>query len=267
MTNTFNVVLRTCDRVSLNNDRLVDKKECIIRCVKSLYDSLINSNINFRLYVIDDNSSMETQDILKQICLFNTEFNLLPEREQSELNNKQKSRYSIGVAYDYILSLDENELVYIVEDDYLHYPDSIEKMLEAYRYFTSYIPDVNIGIFPQDFTELYPHPQNKFNDTYVKPCIVFPGPDRYYRSTWFTHESFLIPISVIHKHKDDFLRLLDIGNNDYDWEGSTISNVWEKPDVLMLMPIMRTLAIHVSKKTDIPFYNNDFDNLWQINKF
>lgn len=265
--NKLNVVLRTCDRVSLANDRLVPKKDCIIRCVKSLYDSLVNAKIPFKLYIIDDDSSIEIQDTLKQICLLNTEFVFLPERDQSNLNNKQKSRYSLCIAYNYILSLPESELVYIVEDDYLHYIDSIEKMIEAYNFFTQYIPDVSIGIFPQDFTELYPHPQNKFNDTYVKPCIVFPGPDRYYRSTWFTHESFMVPVTLVKKYRQHFSRLLDIGDNEHDWEGSTISKVWESSDVLMLMPIMKTLAIHVSKKTDIPFYNNDFDELWKINRF
>lgn len=267
MNQKFNVVLRTCDRVSLNSERLVEKKDCIYRCVKSLYDSLQESKVEYKLHIIDDNSSTETKDTLRQICKENTTFDFLPVRDQSNLNNKQKSRYSVKVLYDHVFSLPENELVYIVEDDYLHYADSIEKMIEAHDYFTKFVSGSFIGIFPQDFTELYPHPQNIFNDTYVKPCIVFPGPDRYYRSTWFTHESFMIPISVIHKYKEYFLRLLDIGSNDGDWEGSTISNVWEKPDVLMLMPIMKTLAIHVSKKTDIPFYNNDFDELWQINKF
>ena len=54
------------------------------------------------------------------------------ERDEEGLNVKQKSRYSVQVAYEYIHKLPDNELVYIVEDDYLHYEDSISKMVEAW---------------------------------------------------------------------------------------------------------------------------------------
>jgi len=262
----LHIVLRTCDKVSLANNRIVSKDECILRCLKSLVASLETSNqIENTLTIIDDRSTQDTILKMQQIAP-NANYILLGERDETGLNNKQKSRYSVKIAYEHIYSLPESDLVYIVEDDYLHYPDAISKMIEAHDYFTNYIGK-NIGIFPQDFTELYPHPQNKFNDTYVKPCYVIPGPDRYYRTTWFTHESFLIPVNVALKYRKHFDRLLDIGSNDHDWEGSTISKVWESPDVMMLMPIMKTHCIHVSKKEDIPFYNNDFEMLWQINKY
>lgn len=262
----LNVIIRTCDKVSLATHRIVEKNECVIRCFKSLVSSLSQfKKLPISLTVIDDRSTIETRSKLQNIAP-NANFIWLDDRDETGLNNKQKSRYSLNVAYKQIYQLPENELLYIVEDDYLHYPDSIEKMIEAYEYFSEYIPDKKIGIFPQDFTELYPHPQNKFNDTYVKPCYVIPGPDRYFRSTWFTHESFFVPVSIIKKYKQYFDMLLKIGDNEVDWEGNTISRVWESPDVLMLMPL-KTLAIHVSKKEDIPFYNTDFEYLWDQNKY
>jgi glycosyltransferase involved in cell wall biosynthesis len=263
----LHIVLRTCDKVSLANNRIVPKDECVLRCLQSIINSLWTFvKLEYSLHIIDDRSTQATIDKMKLIAP-NAKFTLLGERDETGLNNKQKSRYSVKVAYDYIYSLPKEDLVYIVEDDYLHYPDAITKMIEAYEYFTSYVDGKSIGIFPQDFTELYPHPQNKFNDTYVKPCIVIPGPDRYYRTTWFTHESFLIPVSVIYKYKRHFDALLTIGSNEAYWEGNTISNVWESNDVMMLMPIMKTHCIHVSKKEDIPFYNNDFEMLWAMNKY
>lgn len=264
----LHIVLRTCDKVSLNSDRIVDKDECVVRCLKSLTNSIQScAKLDYTFHIIDDRSTKKTVEKILDITKDIATYTFLEDRDDSHLNNKSKSRYSVKVMYDYIYQLPEEDLVYIVEDDYLHYTDSIQKMLGAYNYFANNIFSQNVGIFPQDFSELYPHPQNRFNDTYVKPCIVVPGPDRYYRTTWFTNESFLIPVKVILKYKQFFDRLLNIGSNDYDWEGSTISNVWESQDVVMLMPIMKTLAIHVSKKTDIPFYNNDFDGLWEINKY
>lgn len=263
--NKLFVVLRTCDRVSLASDRIVPKNECILRCLKSLVDSLRNSKFPYELTIVDDASSLETISSMQKIAP-EGKFLLLDRRDDQHLSNKEKSRYSVKIAYDYIYSLQSDNLVYVVEDDYLHYPDSIENMLEAYKYFSVFIPNKSIGIFPQDFNQLYPHPKNPFNDTYVKPCYVIPGPDRYYRTTWFTHESFMIPINTIFKYKNHFDSLLNIGKNDYDWEGSTISNVWNSGDVLMLMP-MKTLAIHVSKKEDISFFNDDFEKLWNLNEY
>ncbi len=261
----LHVVLRTCDINSLQSNRIVPKDECIFRCLNSLVTSLNNlKSMEYTFHIIDDRSTVNTVNTIRKIAP-NAMLTLLGERDDSELNPKQKSRYSVKKAFDYIYSLPTTDLVYVVEDDYLHYPDSIERLVEAYNYFNQYLPNVDVGIFTQDFPELYAHPRNLHNETYFRECFVFPGPDRYYRTTWYTHESFMIPISVMHKYKEHFDNLLLIGNEPGLWEGNTISNVWMKPDVTMLMP-MNTLAIHVSKVEDIPFFNNDFERLWEQNK-
>lgn len=260
----LNVVLRTCDRVSLATDRIVPKDQCIYRCLKSLVGSLNELSSAWHLHIIDDNSSAETQAMIQKLAPTAT-YNFLPKRDQTGLNGKQKSRHSVRVAYDYVYELPTDELVYIVEDDYLHYADSISTMLDAWQYFCRIMPKATVGIFPQDFPELYPHERNPFNDTYVRQCMVIPGPDRYYRTTWFTHESFMVPISLIWQYREHFEKLMDIGTVEGAWEGTSLSNVWQQPDVAMLMP-MRTLALHVSKQNDLPFYNTDFEQLWNNNQ-
>jgi glycosyltransferase involved in cell wall biosynthesis len=261
----LHVVLRTCDTASLQSSRIVPKDECIFRCLHSLVKSLENlSTMEYTLHIIDDRSTDNTVTMIRKIAP-KASINLLGQRDDSHLNPKQKSRYSARKAFEYIYSLPEEDLVYLVEDDYLHYSDSMEKMIEAYNYFNHYLPNVDVGMFTQDFPELYAHPRNLHNETYFRQCFVFPGPDRYYRTTWYTHESFMIPLSVMHRYKEHFDSMLTIGDDPGLWEGNTISNVWLKPDVTMLMP-MRTLAIHVSKQEDIPFFNTDFETLWEQNK-
>lgn len=262
----LNVVMRTCDKVSVSDGRIFPKNECVLKCLNSLVTSLNNYNQDYTLHIIDDRSTEETRNRIQRIAK-DASIVLLPERDDSNLNNKQKSRFSLNVAMNYIETLPIDELVYLVEDDYLHYPNGIERMIASHNYFKSFIAENFVGIFPQDFTELYPHPQNRFNKTYVTPCFVIPGPDAYFRTTWFTHESFLIPVELFIKYKTHFRRLLDIGSIDGEWEGSTISNVWSKEDVCMLMPMMKPFAIHVSKREDIPFYNTDFDELWNNQQF
>jgi ubiquinone/menaquinone biosynthesis C-methylase UbiE len=259
----LNVVLRTCDIKNIRNTetRIVPKDECIYVCVKSLIESLNNSKINYHIHIIDDNSSEKTRDKLKILAKNNSTFNFLSPRQESDLNSKQKSRFSVKVQYDYINNLPNEDLVYIVEDDYLHYPDSIYKMVEAWKYFSLLFPKNVIGIFPQDFNQMYYHPQNMFNDTYINKCFVFPGPDRYYRTTWFTHESFMVPVSLIKQYFAEFNKLNTLGSVEGAWEGNTISNVWQKEEMLMLMPL-GTLAIHLGFEKDISFFTN-WKNLYQ----
>lgn len=258
----INVVLRTCDRVSLVSNRRVAKDECIARCLRSLVHSL-ESYGHYQLHIIDDASSQSTQSRLKEIAP-RASFDWLPERDQSNMSNKLKSRYSVKIAYEYIERLPQDELVYVVEDDYLHYCDSIEKMVEAWQWFSTFDPTTTVGIFPQDFNQLYLHPSNPFNDIYVRPSVIAVGPDRYYRSTWFTHESFMVPVNLVRRFWDKFQQLQDIGKTDHDWEGSTISQIWQTTGVIMLMP-METLAIHVSEERDISWFCYDFARLWEAN--
>lgn len=259
----LNVVLRTCDRVSLSANRMYPKTDVIVRCLKSLVTSLRNSGYPYSIHIIDDFSSSETKKHIQDIATEAT-FNFLPERDQTGLTGTQKSRYSVQVAYEYIRSLPDNELVYIVEDDYLHYPLAISKMLEAKEWFHAISdPSIHIGIFPQDFNQLYYHPNHKCNYAYVGACLVAPGPDRYWRTTWYTHESFMVDVSLIHKHFDKFSSLLRIGFEDGAWEGNTISQVWKLDDVKMLMPL-GTLVVHLGSPEDVSFYVNDLPQLWDL---
>ena len=45
--NMIHIVLRTCDRHSLQSTRIVNKKECIIRCLNSILKEL-DTTILFR---------------------------------------------------------------------------------------------------------------------------------------------------------------------------------------------------------------------------
>lgn len=259
------VVLRTCDRVSLSSDRIVDKPSCVTHCLKSLVTSLTNNTVlPWSLKIIDDCSSTETRDHISRLASM-ADITWLEPRQDQDLNTRQRSRYSVAQAYDWIYQRPHHDLIYIVEDDYLHYPNSIDIMLRAWQFFSAWIVGKDIGIYPQDFQQLHASPFNNFNDTYVRPCVTMIGPDRYYRTTWYSQETFLLQASVFHKYRAGFDSLLTIGDDPGLWEGNTISEVWQHPEVSMLMP-MPTIALHVSQQRDIPFYCGDFDDLWQKNQ-
>lgn len=261
----LHVILRTCDRASISSDRIKPKDDCVVACTNSLITSLENSDIlPWTITVIDDQSSQQTRDALVKIAPM-AKFDWLSSRDDEHLSVKKRSRFSVAKAYDYIYNLPADDLVYIVEDDYLHYPNSMELMINAWLYFSEWNgPAGHIGIYPQDFPQLHGSPYHQYNHGYVAPCATFIGPDRYYRSTWYTQETFMLRASVFAKYREEFDTLLTIGDDDHIWEGNTISAVWEKPDVMMLMP-MPTMCLHVSQQKDIPFYCGDFEQLWQKN--
>ena len=263
----LHIVLRTCDRHSLVSTRIVNKKECILRCLNSILTNL-ESIEDKTLHIIDDNSSDDLKSKIKSIVehLPFVTTNYLPERDQTGLSAKKKSRYSVQVAYEYIYNLPDDDLVYVVEDDYLHFPNAIQEMVDTWNYFSKFIP-FNIGIFPQDINQLHLHPAFNHNETYFQSCFVVPSHQRYYKTTWFTQESFMIQSKLFKQYKTDFDKLLNIGDDPSCWEGNTISSVWNKPDVKMFMPL-GSLVVHMSDKTDIPFFisKKQVIKLWNKNK-
>jgi glycosyltransferase involved in cell wall biosynthesis len=263
----IHVVIRTCNRTSLQSDRIVNKSECILRCLNSIINNLKDIPEK-TLHIVDDNSSIDFQDILKEL-IHPHEFvtiDFLPAISQEGLTPKKKSRYSVKVAYNYIYNLPDDDLVYIVEDDYLHFPGAIGEMIDSWTYLSN-ITGLEIGIFPQDFNQLYYHPSNPHNETYFRHCLVVPTLTKYYRTTWFTQESFMVQSKIFKKYKEHFDSLLIIGDEEHNWEGNTISNIWTKPEFKMFMP-MGSLVVHMSNKMDIPHFisKEDVINLWKQNE-
>jgi hypothetical protein len=139
-------------------------------------------------------------------------------------------------------------------------------MVDTWNYFTKFI-QTNIGIFPQDFNQLHLHPSFPHNETYFQSSFVVPSYQRYYKTTWFTQESFMIQSKLFKQYKTEFDSLLKIGEDPSCWEGNTISSVWNKPDVKMFMPL-GSLVVHMSDKADIPFFisKEQVINLWNENQ-
>ena len=263
----LNIVARTCDKHSLQSKRIVNKKECIIRCLNSILENL-EEIPEKKFYIVDDNSTEDFREILRDIEK-NKDFvsiEYLEPRDDSNLTPRKKTRYSLSRSLRYIFDIPEDELVYLVEDDYLHFPSSIKEMVDVWLYLKE-ITGTDVGVFPQDFNQLYYHPTFPYNKDYVRPCLVVPTPKRYYRTTWYTQESFMIQSNIFKKYKEYFNALLEIGDeNGYNWEGNTISKIWERSDFNMFMPI-GSLVVHMSNKYDIPFLINreTIVKLWKKN--
>lgn len=261
----LNIVLRTCEGNSLQTDRIYPKDITALTCLNSLIRSLEVYNKPYHLHIIDDNSSGSFRSKLQKLIfpIYDKVSYEYINIDNNHFSSTQKSRNSLKVALDYISNLPDDELVYLVEDDYLHYIDSISNMIDSYNYFDSIMMH-HVGIFPQDFNQMTFKPENPFNHIYNKPTEVIPGTDRYYMTTWFTQESFLISKYLFDEFKDYFYQLLKIGFEEGVWEGNTISNIWNNKSVKMMMPL-NSLVIHMGSKNDISNFKDDWNLLFGIN--
>ena len=296
----LHIITRTCDKASIQSKRIVNKTECALRCVNSVLKNMENlEDVDY--HIIDDRSSEYFRDSLTKICEESKQkvtYDFLGDRDTEGQDPHAQSRFSVKVAYDYIYNLPDEDFVYIVDDDHLHYPNAISKMLETWDYLDYMVNFINprnqyrkklwddgisddetdfkvglfnkrmdhpIGIFPQCFVQMFPYPSNKTVDFYVRPCIVLPTPTGYYRTTWYTHETFMLKAKVFKKYKETFDRLQVTGSDAAGWEGDTISELWSKY-VKMFMPLNPSV-MHMSVTRDLPFSwtKEEVIKLWEDN--
>ena len=297
----LHIITRTCDKASIQSKRIVNKTECALRCVNSVLKNMENlEDVDY--HIIDDRSSEYFRDSLTKICEESKQkvtFDFLGDRDVEGQDPHAQSRFSVKVAYDYIYNLSDEDFVYIVDDDHLHYPDAIKRMVYTWDYLDNMVNFINprnqyrkklwddevsdeetnfkvaqfnertdrdIGIFPQCFTQMFPFKSNPSLDFYVKPCIVLPTPTGYYKTTWYTHETFMLKAKVFKKHKETFDKLQVTGTPAAGWEGDTISELWEKY-VNMFMPL-DPYVMHMSVSRDLPFTwsPQHVMQLWEDNK-
>ena len=297
----LHIITRTCDKASIQSKRIVNKTECALRCVNSVLKNMENlEDVDY--HIIDDRSSEYFRDSITKICKESKQkvtFNFLEDRDTEGQDPHTQSRFSVKVAYDYIYDLPDEDFVYIVDDDHLHYPDAIPRMLHTWNYLDYMVnvvtprntfrksllsmgksvdetdievkkfdgnTDRDIGIFPQCFVQMFPYSSNPSMDFYVRPCVVLPTPTGYYQTTWYTHETFMLKAKVFKKHKETFDRLQVTGTPAAGWEGDTISELWEK-HVKMFMPLDPSV-MHMSVSRDLPFtwIPEHAFQLWEDNK-
>ena len=132
----LHIITRTCDKASIQSKRIVNKTECALRCVNSVLKNMENlEDVDY--HIIDDRSSEYFRDSLTKICEESKQkvtFDFLGDRNTEGQDPHAQSRFSVKVAYDYIYNLPDEDFVYIVDDDHLHYPDAIKRMLYTWDY-------------------------------------------------------------------------------------------------------------------------------------
>lgn len=236
----LDIILRTCDRTNVHVDWRnrycnLAKNEIVIGCTRSLVNSIKNvQDTIIKLVVLDDNSSSETVDTIKQIIQdVNGEFVSLPEQGYNYSSHQQ-----------WLLCRDSHaDLVYSVEDDYLHQPSAIQEMIDSFYIFSDRLKRDDIVLYPFDEpseynppsrTDFIVHGSNRHWRTGVfTTCVLFTTP-QIFKSNWGLFETLAL------KYNGNYLK----PRTEHYEESNTIWNIWLDNRAIRFNPIP-SLALHL----------------------
>jgi hypothetical protein len=140
------------------------------------------------------------------------------------------------------------ELIYFVEDDYLHAPEAIGEMVGMFVHAKSQ-QGQEVVIFPCDYVARY-----------TNPCVskVFLGEARFWRSIDSTTGTFMITRNILEKYWPIYKRFTDYGCDPLVTEQSTIDFIYKETLCLAPMP---SLALHMHEGLISPYIN--WRSWWQ----
>ena len=268
--NKLKIILRSCTSeliMDQNKRRIFDKEknEYTFRTLKSLIKSINKAslqfkNIKFDLLVTDTNSAKEDIDKIQQILNQSNIENEFESIDPKNFKDKIKPGYSeakfSNMANFYtslmIAKKDPADVIYFVEDDYLHSEDAITEMIFAYEKFCT-IFSKDVVLLPADYPYLYA------KDDVTK---IYLGEKYHWRLVSESLVTFMTSKKVIEKN---YLNLEKMG---IEW-----IDPWEKPlhDIYNSYPClspMPPLAVHCANINSIfgisPF--SDLKKLWEKSK-
>jgi len=270
----LDIIVRTCASVNMltqNKTRLFEEQkiEYTLRTIRSLLHSanfdpqLKKLKINFK--IIDHNSTEENlkkiDDVFKK---FNTDYKIINldvskfkdqidktnQRGETVTSNQMSNMANI---HQSLLEAKKSEdLIYFVEDDYLHKKNSIKEMIFTYERISSQI-NREIIICPADYPYLYAKTDATLN---------FLGHNYHWRKVGETLCTFLTSKQIIEKYWEKYVSMCQKEHAPFE---KPMHEIYEKE--LCISPIP-SLAVHFTNINSIfglsP--NVDWKKIWNENE-
>lgn len=252
----LDIIIRTCASVNMltqNKTRLFqqEKIEYTLRTIKSLLNSasdskLVNLNINFK--VIDHNSNTkslkEIDDIFKKFDKEYSLINLDVSKFKNTINKTNKRGEEVtlnqmsnmaNIRQSLLEAKKSEDLIYFVEDDYIHKKNSLSEMIFTYERIASQINN-EIIICPTDYPYLYAKAEVTQN---------FLGDKFHWRKINETLCTFLTSKQIIEKYWDKYISMCEIEHAPFE---KPMHEIYEKE--LCISPIP-SLALHFTNINSI----------------
>lgn len=215
----LDIILRTCSNSILEekfkqqkHERISgqDRKCLLYNCLISLIQTINNSNFNIHLTILDDHSS---EDYLNKI-------NILLEKckKPYSIHHLKKTGFNNSAYEQFLIAAKCEDLVYTVEDDYLHELNAINNLLNAYFYLETRFKD-KIVLSPFDCPYRYDEGKEELT-------TLFYDGSRYWRTTSQTTHTIFTKASFF-KYNFEVLKNLALNYPKVD-ESDTINKLYKK---------------------------------------
>ena len=251
-----------------NKKRLFEKekKEYTLRSLNSICNNIINlkkeiKDFNIFLKIIDDNSHESVTNQIKKICTdknINFEISNLDsnkyENKMNFNNNKRMLAHNSHIFESKNFAINSDfDLLYFVEDDYLHDDDALIEMIYSYERISSQLND-EIVLCPADYPYLY------VNTEHTQNLI---GYKKHWRKINQSLCTYLISKMTLKKYwkyyEDMFL-------NNYDPYEMPLHELYKNINCFSPMP---SLSIHLTNINSIYGLSplKDWLKIWEKNKY
>ncbi len=268
--NSILIIFRTNTDIEIwdqNKKRLFEapKVEYSLRSLNSLIKSILFSKtkypkINFKMIIIDDKSKNENLNKIKEIINTSSlEIDIITLNHEKYRNviKQQKNEQTFSNLASLLQSFEigkkeGKDLIYFVEDDYLHFEPMMEEMIASYERIASQI-NKDIFMCPADYPYLYMN-NEKTN--------ILIGNKRHWRTINRTLCTFMTTKPLLDKYWDNFY------NNCLDRHDPFEKYLNEIYIKEFCISPLKSLALHLTNVNSSyglsPFI--DYKKLWDKNE-
>ena len=215
-------------------------------------------NIKIKTILIDDNSKDENLNRIKKLIDDkNIEIVSLNHENYKTLIKDQKTKETFSnlasLMNSFEIAKDKGEdLIFFVEDDYLHFEPMLEEMVASYERIASQLKK-DIFMCPSDYPYLYMN-NEKTN--------ILIGNKRHWRTINTTLCTFMTSKSLLDKYWENFEKTCSDRNDPFE---KYINEIYEKE--ICVSPL-KSLSLHLTNINSsyglAPFI--DYKKLWDENK-
>ena len=271
---SLDIIIRTCMEVNMltqNKERIFEKgkPEYTLRSINSLLNSAIANenfkNVSVNFTVVDHNSSQENLDKMRNLFKKkNIKFNLINldvgkfSNKIEKINEKKEAVTSnqisnmANIHQSLLESVKAEDLIYFVEDDYLHSKDCLEEMIFAYERISTQLGN-ELFLCPADYPYLY----SKFENT-----NIILGNKYHWRKIEETLCTFLSSKKMIQQYLKNIKKMCEFEHYPFE---KPLHEIYKKE--LCISPIP-SLAVHFTNINSIfglsP--NVNWKRIWDDNK-
>jgi len=258
----LDIIVKICTSVNLvsqNKERIFEenKSEYSFRTIKSLIRSskdLIKkfNDLELKFTIIDVNSP--EADINKVLTMLSKEgfkiqhFNI--KKGEDTKNNMASTMATIQKSFECAKNC--HDLIYFVEDDYIHKTEALTEMLFAYEKFSSIFKN-EIFLLSTDYPYLY----KKMNNS-----NILIGENTHWRTVKESLLTFMTSKKMIEKHYDKLIEMATIESKPFE---KNLHEIYEQEKCFSPIP---SLSLHCTNVNSVfglsP--NINVKKLWDENK-